>query len=42
MSRLEMNDPLRDELLRRMQEEQALRAQWIDQNENQDLARHSV
>jgi hypothetical protein len=32
-----MNDQLRDELLRRVEEEQALRAQWIDQKENENL-----
>ena len=39
MSRLELNNQLRDELLRRVEEEQALRAQWIDQKENENLIR---
>ena len=37
-----MNDQLRDELLRRMEEEQSLRSEWVDKADDPQFAEHIV
>jgi hypothetical protein len=37
-----MNEGLRDELLRRMEEEQRLRSEWVDKADDPQFAEHMV